>query len=140
MENFIAVETQINKSVDKIWELWTNSKHIVNWYFASEDWHCPFAENDLRIEGKFSFRMESKDGKEGFNFWGNYTEIILNKSILYTAGDGRKVRIEFEQTGETTKIVEMFEPENENSKELQKLGWQSILNNFKKYSESISDV
>lgn len=136
----ITVETTVNVPVEKVWEYWTKPEHVTKWNQASPDWHCPNGTNDLRKGGKFSFRMEAKDGSFGFDFGGTYDEVIPYKLIEYTIGDGRKVQIQFESNGNKTSIKETFEAESMNSIELQKTGWQAILNSFKKYSESIYKV
>ena len=129
----IKVVAEINAKTEKVWDYWTNPEHIVNWTFASSDWHCPFAENDLRTNGKFKTRMEAKDGSMGFDFEGIYTNVIENQLIEYVLADNRKIIIEFKEYENCVKIIEKFDPEDENSLELQEQGWQSILNNFKKY-------
>lgn len=134
-KTIITVETVVNAPVNKVWEYWTKPEHITKWNNASEDWHTPHAENDLRAGGKFTSRMEAKDGSIGFDFWGVYDAVHTNEYIEYTLGDDRKVKINFTDEGGKTKIVESFEAETENSEEMQKGGWQAILNNFKKYVE-----
>ncbi|MDQ2862419.1 MAG: SRPBCC family protein [Bacteroidota bacterium] len=134
-KTIITVETAVNAPVNKVWEYWTKPEHITKWNNASEDWHTPHAENDLRAGGKFSSRMEAKDGSFGFDFGGVYDAVHTNEYIEYTLGDDRKVKINFTDEGGKTKIVESFEPETENPEEMQKGGWQAILNNFKKYVE-----
>lgn len=133
----ITVEVTINASINTVWESWTQPQHIINWSFASNDWHSPKAENDLKVGGKFSSRMEAKDGSMGFDFEGKYTKVEGQKTIEYAMADGREVSISFEDLGENTKVTETFEPENINSLELQKGGWQAILDNFKKYTETL---
>lgn len=135
-KTLITIEATINASIEKIWECWTSPAHIIKWNNASVDWHTTKAENDLKVGGKFSSRMEAKDGSMGFDFWGIYDTIVENKLIEYTMGDGRKATIQFTTTGNETTIVETFEAETENSIELQRGGWQAILNNFKNYTES----
>jgi len=132
----IRVETTVHAPVEKVWERWTVPRHITQWNNASDDWHTPFAENDLRVGGKFLSRMEARDGSFGFDFEGVYDEVVPNELIAYTLGDGRKVRIQFSTAGDKTAIVETFDAENDNSVELQKTGWQSILDNFKRYTET----
>lgn len=136
MTNPITIEVSLNLPIEKVWDAWTKPEHITNWNFASEDWHCPRAENDVRTGGNFSSRMEAKDGSMGFDFAGTYDEVKEHELIAYTIGD-RKVRVTFVPLGFATLVREEFEPENENSLELQKNGWQSILDNFKKYAESL---
>ncbi len=131
----ITITTVVHATATKAWDYWTSPTHIVKWNNASEDWHTTRAENDLQVGGKFLSRMEAKDGSFGFDFDGIYDEVVLNKHIAYTIGDGRKVIIDFEETDGQTKITETFEAENINSIEQQKVGWQSILDNFKKYTE-----
>jgi uncharacterized protein YndB with AHSA1/START domain len=128
----ITVENIIQAPIDKVWRYWTDPTHIKKWNNASDDWYTPFAENDLKKGGKFLSRMESKDGKFGFDFGGVYDEVKTNELISYTMGDGRKVQISFLDGNGTTKISETFEPENTNSLEMQKDGFQAILDNFKK--------
>lgn len=132
----ITVENIINAPVEKVWEYWTKPEHITKWNNASDDWHTPRAENDLRVGGKFVCRMEAKDGSMAFDFGGMY-DVVKNQEYLeYTLDDGRKVNITFSQIAAETKVVEIFEAEETNSLELQKTGWQNILDNFKKYTEN----
>lgn len=133
----ITIEIIVNLPKEKVWEVLTEPKHIVNWNFASEDWFCPNALNDLKIGEKFNYRMEAKDGSFGFDFWGTYTDIVLYKKLFSLLGDGRKLEIILTEEDNDTKIVESFETEDENSAELQRQGWQSILNNLKKYAENL---
>jgi uncharacterized protein YndB with AHSA1/START domain len=132
----ITVENTINAPAEKVWEYWTKPEHITKWNNASDDWHSPRAENDLRTGGSFVYRMEAKDGSFGFDFGGVYDAVRTNEYIEYTIGDGRKVQITFSADGNTTKVMESFEAENVNSIEMQKGGWQAILDNFKKYTEA----
>ena len=131
----ITIEALVSTSPQKAWELWTKPEHITKWNFASDDWQCPNATNDLKVGGKYSARMEAKDGSFGFDFEAIYDEVLDQKRLSYTMTDGRKVITNFEMLGEKTKITTVFEIEDENSKEMQKSGWQAILNNFKKYAE-----
>jgi uncharacterized protein YndB with AHSA1/START domain len=132
----LNVETTVAAPVEKVWEYWSKPEHITRWNNASDDWHTPHAENDLRVGGKFVSRMESKDGSMGFDFNGVYDEVKTNELIAYTIEGGRKVNISFSSNDNETKITESFEAETENSLQLQQDGWQSILDNFKKYTES----
>ncbi len=132
----IKVETTVFAPIEKVWKQWIDPKHIVRWNFASDDWHTPRAQNDLRPGGKFLFRMESKDGKMGFDFEGEYRKVDTLREINYILADDRKVQIFFASEGNQTRVSEIFEAENTNSAELQELGWQAILNNFKKHAES----
>lgn len=131
----ITVKAIVNAPVEKVWEYWTEPKHITKWNNASEDWHTLFAENDLRVGGKFLSRMEAKDGSFGFDFSGVYDEVNLHEVISYTLPDSRKVKIIFVGHENKTDIIETFHAETENSIELQQKGWQAILDNFKKYAE-----
>lgn len=135
--NKITVEVFVNAPLSKVWECWNEPKHMVNWCFASEDWHCPRASNDLKVGGKFTSRMEAKDGSFGFDFEGVYERLENEQLIDYSMEDGRKVNILFEDAGEATIVTETFDPENENPLEMQRMGWQAILNNFKSYTESL---
>lgn len=135
-KSIITVTTTINAPAEKVWQLWTGPDHIIKWNNASDDWHTTHAENDLRVSGKFLSRMEAKDGSFGFDFWGIYDMVKINNLLEYTLGDGRKVIIQFTSKGNATNIVETFEAESENPVEMQKNGWQAILDNFKKYAEA----
>lgn len=137
MQSQITVEVQVNVSVEKVWQCWTEPEHITRWCFASDDWCAPRSENDVRVGGVFTTRMEAKDGSAGFDFGGTYTVVEEGKRLEYvmTGVDARRVSIEFTEQEGGCLVVEKFDPENENSVELQKNGWQSILNNFKKYAE-----
>ncbi|WP_153797636.1 SRPBCC family protein [Foetidibacter luteolus] len=132
----ITVENTVNAPVEKVWEFWTKPEHITKWNNASDDWHTPRAENDLRAGGSFSARMEAKDGSFGFDFGGVYDEVRTNEYIEYTLGDGRKVQITFTDLGGSTKVTESFDAEGTHSVEMQRGGWQAILDNFKKYTEA----
>lgn len=132
----ITVETVVNAPIDTVWKKWTTPDDIVKWNNASDDWHTTRAENDLKVGGKFLSRMEAKDGSTGFDFSGTYDTIKQNEIIEYTADDNRKVQVHFFDGDDKTTVIEVFEAENENPIEMQKSGWQSILNNFKKYTES----
>lgn len=131
----ITVRTQVHSSIDKVWKLWTTPEHIVLWNAASPDWHTTKSENDLRVGGRFSSRMEAKDKSFGFDFGGMYDLIIPSHLIQYTMDDGRKVKIEFNSEGNNCTVIESFEAETENSIELQQGGWQAILDSFKNYVE-----
>jgi uncharacterized protein YndB with AHSA1/START domain len=132
----LTVETTVNAPLEKVWQYWTSPEHITKWCSPSDDWHTPTAENDLRTGGKFSSRMEAKDGSMGFGFAGVYDEVRPNEYIEYTIGDGRKVDITFSSDGSQTKVIENFEAESMNPIEMQQGGWQAIIDNFKKYTES----
>ncbi|QGY42243.1 hypothetical protein GM418_00800 [Maribellus comscasis] len=135
-KTFITVSTKIEAPVQKVWDLWTQPNHIINWNFASDDWHCPWAKNDIREGGKFIWRMEAKDGTFGFDFSGGYDLIKENEQIEETLDDERKVKITFREEGDQTYVTEVFEAETQNPLEMQKAGWQAILDNFKKHAEA----
>jgi uncharacterized protein YndB with AHSA1/START domain len=133
----ITVQAVINAPVEKVWKLWTTPEYITKWNNASDDWHTPRAENDLQVGGKFLYRMEAKDGSFGFDFVGVYDEIRKNELIAYTIADERKVRVTFTKNNDVeTKVVETFEAESTHPLEMQRDGWQAILNNFKKHVEA----
>ena len=132
----ITIEATVKAPVEKVWKYWGEPQHITNWAFASEDWHAPSSENDLRTGGKFSTTMAAKDGSFSFEFGGVYDNVELHKAINYTIGDGRKVETSFISSGNHTRIVQSFEAEDQNSIDMQRGGWQAILNNFKRYTEN----
>ena len=133
----ITIEASIHATPEQVWQCWTLPEHITKWNQASDDWHTPHAENDLRVGGRFSSRMESKDGKYGFDFWGVYDLVEPFHHLDYTIGDGRTVQITMEPVDGGTHVVETFEAESEHSVELQRQGWQAILDNFKRYVENL---
>lgn len=132
----ITVQNTINASIEKVWELWTGPEHVMKWNNASEDWHTPFAENDLKVGGKFKYTMASTDGTMRFDFEGIYTNVVSPSLIEYKLADDRKVKITFESQKNGVVLTEKFDPETENSEALQQQGWQAILDNFKKYVEN----
>lgn len=131
----ITVQTTIQKDLSTVWQAWVEPEHITKWAFASEDWESPHAENDVKTGGKFLTRMAAKDGSASFDFTGTYTNVIPNERIEYDMEDGRHVSVQFSQTDEGIEVVETFDPETENSEEMQRQGWQAILENFKRYVE-----
>lgn len=134
-KTIIIVEALVKASIEKVWKYWTDPTYITKWSNASDDWHTTRAENDLRKGGKFLSRMEAKDGSMGFDFEGNYDEIKPNEQIIYTIGDGRNVIVTFTPVGNQVKVTEAFEAESTNPIEMQREGWQAILNNFKSFAE-----
>lgn len=133
----VTVQSTINAPLHKVWHCWTSPEHITKWCQASDDWHAPYADNDLRIGGNFKTTMAAKDGSFSFDFGGIYTDVEPLKRLAYTMGDGRKVEIIFSEDGNATLVKETFDAENMHPVEVQRDGWQAILNNFKKYTESI---
>lgn len=132
----ITVETIINAPVSTVWERWTKPEHIMKWAFASNDWEAPAAENDLRVGGKFNITMAAKDKSASFDFTGTYTNVQNHERIEYTMDDGRQVQVEFAERPDGIHVTETFDPEQQNPEEMQRSGWQAILDNFKKYVEA----
>lgn len=139
-KQLITVSAEINVPIKTAWEIRTQPNHIVKWNFASDDWHSPNAVNDLKVGGKFVYTMAAKDGSFSFDFSGTYTLVEENKRFDYTMDDGRKSTVTFEDKDGRTLISETFEAENMNPVEMQKTGWQSILNNLKKYAENTNTI
>ena len=133
----ITVQTTVEAPVEKVWNSWTKPEHITKWNNASDDWHTPKASNDLRVGGKFSATMAARDGSASFDFEGVYSNVKNNQLIEYAMSDGRTVKVVFEGTGSKTQVTETFDAENENPIEMQRGGWQAILDNFKKYTEKL---
>jgi len=131
----ITVETIIAANIRKTWDCYTQPRDITKWNFASDDWHCPAAENDLRVGGKMKSRMEAKDGSFGFDFEATYDEVIPLKTIAYTMPDGRRSITEFASENGRTKVTTRFDAEQQNPIEMQRGGWQAILDNFRKHVE-----
>ena len=131
----VAIEADIQAPVETVWRCWTAPEHMVQWNFASEDWRCPSAENDLRVGGRCRSRMEAKDGSFGFDMEYVYDEVLPQQKLSYTLTDGRTVQTRFESVGGATRVSTLFDPEKQNPAEMQQAGWQAILNNFKAYVE-----
>ncbi len=132
----IIIEIKVDAPILTVWKCWNEPAHIMEWAHASDDWHAPHSENDLREGGRFVTTMAAKDGSVEFDFGGTYTSVIPNEYIAYTMDDGRRVMVHFEEDGAGVKIIESFDPESENPIEMQREGWQSILNNFKSHVET----
>lgn len=134
----ITVEAIVNAPVETVWAAWSQPEHVVQWNAASDDWHSPSPRNDLRVGGTFCYRMEAKDQSVGFDFEGEYTEIIPHQKIAYAMGDDRNVVVEFLANGASTTVRETFTADASHPLEVQQAGWQSILNNFRRHAESLS--
>ena len=134
----ISIRTEINSSKENVFQNYTSADHIVNWNFASEEWFCPQASIDLRVGGKLNYRMEAKDGSMGFDFEGTITFVQENEKLEYEMDDGRPVSVNFSFEKGLTIVQLDFTPEQTNPEEMQRLGWLSILNNFKNYVEANS--
>jgi uncharacterized protein YndB with AHSA1/START domain len=132
----ITIQTTVNAPAKKVWEFWTTPAHIIQWNSASPDWHTPRATMDLKTGGTFTARMEAKDGSVGFDFEGVFSEVIPMQKLAYAMPDGRKVTVLFEEKDGKTTVTETFDPESENPIEMQRDGWQAILDNFRKHTES----
>lgn len=130
----IIISSLISAPIKKVWDYYTDPAHIIHWNFADPSWHCPHAENDLRVGGRYLARMEAKDNSFGFDFDANYTEVNPGRDFTYQFGD-RLATVSFMEIDGKTEVTIAFDPETENSIELQRNGWQAILNNFKKYTE-----
>lgn len=136
MSHKITVSAVINADAQKVWNYYTQPEHITRWNFADPSWQCPSASNDMKVGGKYAARMEAKDGSFGFDFEAVYNEIKEGENFTYTMPDGRQVHVDFKENNDQTHVDVAFDPENQNPEEMQKGGWQAILDNFKKYTES----
>ncbi|MGB5820761.1 MAG: SRPBCC domain-containing protein [Saonia sp.] len=132
----ITVQTKINDTLEKVWDRYTKPGHIIHWNFATPEWRCPTANNDVRVGGVLNTRMEAKDGSMGFDFIATYTQVKPMVHLEYSLEDNRKVNVFFAQDGNMVTVTGTFEPEKSNPEEMQQQGWQSIMDNFKKYVES----
>lgn len=131
----IQVKTTVKASLSKVWDYWTDAEHIKKWNAASSDWHTTKVENDLKVDGSFLYRMEAKDGSFGFDFSGAYKKVKTHEQLMYVLDDQREVTVDFSEDGEEVSVIETFEPETMNPVDMQKQGWQAILDNFKSYVE-----
>ena len=131
----ITIQAVVAADRQKVWNCYTQPEHITKWNFATDTWHCPAASNDMRVGGKYLARMEAKDGSFAFDFEAVYNEIVDGEKFTYTMPDNREIQVSFEQTDDKTRVTVTFDPENENPVDLQRSGWQSILDNFRKYTE-----
>ncbi len=136
MRQKIQIQATVAVPIAKAWTLWTEPDHITNWNFASDDWCCPRAENDLRAGGRLLYRMEAVHGSFGFDFEAIYDEVVHEARVAYTMIDGRHVETTFEVLGDSTRLSTRFDAEQENPADMQRTGWQAILDNFKSYAES----
>jgi uncharacterized protein YndB with AHSA1/START domain len=133
----ITIQALVNTTLEKAWACWTDPAHITQWNHASDDWHCPKATNDPRTGGKFSSTMAARDGSMSFDFEGTYDEVIPLQKLAYQMPDGRKVLVTFAKEGSGTLVTETFDPEDMNPLEMQRAGWQAILDNYKRHTESV---
>jgi uncharacterized protein YndB with AHSA1/START domain len=131
----ITVETLVKADLNKVWRAWNNPEDIKQWNAASDDWHTTGSTVDLREGGKFSSRMEAKDGSAGFDFEGTFTRIVPRQRIEYRMADDRVVEVEFTERAGAVLVRETFDAETENTPELQRQGWQSILDKFAQHVE-----
>jgi uncharacterized protein YndB with AHSA1/START domain len=132
----ITIETIIHADIQKVWQYWNEPAHITRWCHASDDWECPKSENDLKVGGSFTSTMAAKDGSFSFDFGGTYTEVVPFEKIAYRMTDVRKVETVFKQEGDMVRVIETFDPESQNPEDMQRSGWQAILDNFKKHVEN----
>lgn len=131
----ITIQAVISANRQKVWDYYTKPDHITKWNYAIDSWHCPTASNDMRVGGKYLARMEAKDGSFGFDFEATYNEITNGEKFTYTMTDNRVVEAIFKELGDKTELKIIFDAESENPVDMQQQGWQSILENFKKYAE-----
>lgn len=136
MAQKITISTVVKKPKEQVWEYFTLPEHITRWYFAVPEWHCPKAENDLRNDGKFSYRMEARDGNAGFNFSGTYSKVDSWKEFSFMLDDGREALVTFTESPDGVKVVETFDIEEFTPVDLQEQGWLAILENFRIYAET----
>lgn len=134
--NKITVQAIVSADIEKAWDYYTTPKHITKWNFASDDWQCPSATNDMKVGGKYFARMEAKDGSLGFDFEAIYDEVVNGEKFSYTMPDGRKVNVSFKKLDDKTEVIVVFDAETLNAEEMQRMGWQAILDNYKKYTEN----
>jgi uncharacterized protein YndB with AHSA1/START domain len=135
--NMIEINAIVESSLQKVWLCWTQPLHIMNWNFADDDWHCPSSSNDLNVGGEFHYQMEARDGSMNFDFWGRYEVVQHEKLLIAVLGDGRRLEVEFVQLEHGVQVTERFEPEQMNPEEMQRMGWQMILNRFAGYCEGV---
>jgi uncharacterized protein YndB with AHSA1/START domain len=132
----ITVQTVVNARLNQVWDAWSNPADIEEWNTAQDDWHTTRSTVDLREGGKFSSRMEARDGSAGFDFEGTYTRIVPRRSIEYQMSDSREVTVEFRERHDRVHVEVTFDAETENPPELQRQGWQAILDNFARHVEA----
>ena len=131
----ITIQAVVAADRQKVWNCYTQPEHITKWNFATDTWHCPAASNDMRVGGKYLARMEAKGGSFAFDFEAVYNEIVDGEKFTYTMPDNREIQVSFEKMDDKTRVIVTFDPENENPVDLQRSGWQSIPDNFRKYAE-----
>ena len=131
----ITIQTVVKAPIEQVWDAWNGPEHIQRWNAAQDDWHTTRSTVDLREGGTFVSRMEAKDGSAGFDFGGTYTRIVPLQAIEYRMGDGREVQVQFEDGADGVEVTETFDAENTHAAEMQRQGWQAILDNFRRYVE-----
>lgn len=136
MATTLTIQAEIHAPIEKVWKYWTSPEHITQWNFADPSWQCPWAENDLQPGGVYKARMEARDGSFGFEFEAVYDEVSFPSVIAYTMADGRKAVTNFSESGNITQVTTRFDAESQHSPEMQQKGWQAILDNFSKYTET----
>jgi uncharacterized protein YndB with AHSA1/START domain len=135
MAQQLLVSTIVPVEPKRAWQLYTNPDDITQWNFANDEWHCPSAGVDLKVGGTHTARMEAKDGSFGFDFHGTYTEVDEPTALTLVLEDGRKSRTTFTASEGGTVVETVFDAEAENSADMQRAGWQAILDNFRKHAE-----
>lgn len=135
----ISIDAVVKAPLNRVWDAWITPEDITRWNFAIDAWCCPAAEVDLRVGGRFSYRMEARDGSAGFDFEGQFTEIEPCRLIRFSLEDDREVSVEFIESADGVRVIETFDAEDEHSAEQQRQGWQAILNNFKTHVEGKHD-
>ncbi|WP_048440388.1 SRPBCC domain-containing protein [Caenimonas sp. SL110] len=128
----ITVSTVVMAPVEVVWRAYTTAQDIKVWNTASPDWHTTAASVDLRPGGKFSSRMEAKDGSFGFDFAGEYTKVVPHQLIEYAFGDRLGV-VEFAEGAGGVTVTVTFDGEPTHSEEQQRTGWQAILDSFSRH-------
>lgn len=132
----ITIRAIVSADKKKVWECYTSPEYITKWNFADPSWHCPSASNDLTVGGRYVARMEARDGSFGFDFDAVYTDVAIEEALTYEFG-GRYATITFTDVNDQVEVTVTFDPETQNSVELQRAGWQAILDNFKRYAETV---
>lgn len=131
----ITVSVIVNADAPTAWRAFTDPQAVTQWNFASPDWACPRATNDLRAGGRLNYRMEARDGSMGFDYEGEIVEVVEPRLLRYRLGPEREVVAVFEPVGGQTVVSHSFTPETTFPVERQQAGWQAILDHYKAYVE-----
>jgi uncharacterized protein YndB with AHSA1/START domain len=129
----IAIHAIVPVSPEQAWDAFTTASAITQWNQASPEWHCPWATVELQVGGKYVARMEARDGSFGFDFEAVYEAVDPHRALTLRMDDGRRAHTTFVGEPGGTRVTTTFDPESSNPIEMQRDGWQAILDSYAAY-------